>query len=79
MTWVSSLRNCTGSASSVGTYLTLLFQITVQFNLMAEYFGKVYIEGGPLPNGERFNLLQFHLHWGNSSLGGSEHTVDGVR
>ncbi|XP_074476672.1 carbonic anhydrase 4-like [Sebastes fasciatus] len=38
----------------------------------------VGVEGGGLE--ERYDSLQFHLHWGNgSSVPGSEHTVDGKR
>ncbi|XP_029977966.1 carbonic anhydrase 4-like [Sphaeramia orbicularis] len=40
--------------------------------------GGVGVEGGGLS--ERYDSLQFHLHWGNgSSVPGSEHTVDGKR
>ncbi|KAM9425924.1 carbonic anhydrase 4-like [Pholidichthys leucotaenia] len=38
----------------------------------------VKISGGNLT--EEYDSLQFHLHWGNGTMvGGSEHTVDGVR
>lgn len=39
----------------------------------------MYMTGGPLkkPGDDRYNLLQFHFHWGNTSQEGSEHTVDG--
>lgn len=34
------------------------------------------VEGGGLPG--TYTSVQFHLHWGNdSSVNGSEHTVDG--
>lgn len=36
-----------------------------------------YIMGGRLPEGERFNFLQLHWHWGSDSSQGSEHTLDG--
>ncbi|KAL2077967.1 hypothetical protein ACEWY4_025652 [Coilia grayii] len=40
--------------------------------------GKVNVSGGGLPTS--YDTLQFHFHWGNgSSVGGSEHTVDGTR
>uniref|UniRef100_A0A673AMF9 Alpha-carbonic anhydrase domain-containing protein n=1 Tax=Sphaeramia orbicularis TaxID=375764 RepID=A0A673AMF9_9TELE len=40
--------------------------------------GGVGVEGGGLS--ERYDSLQFHLHWGNgASVPGSEHTVDGKR
>ena len=38
-----------------------------------------YITGGPLPEGKKFRLAKFHLHWGNETHGGSEHTVDDYR
>jgi len=36
-----------------------------------------YLEGGPLKS--RYQLKQFHFHWGTVSTKGSEHTVDGTR
>merc|ERR1712088_921696 len=36
-----------------------------------------YIMGGRLPEGERFNFLQLHWHWGSNSSQGSEHTLNG--
>ncbi|XP_030630915.1 carbonic anhydrase 4-like [Chanos chanos] len=40
--------------------------------------GKMTVEGGDLPG--QYTSIQFHLHWGNgSTMGGSEHTVDGKR
>ncbi|XP_062380520.1 carbonic anhydrase 9-like isoform X2 [Sardina pilchardus] len=39
--------------------------------------GKLKVSGGGLSTA--YNSLQFHLHWGNSSSPGSEHTVDGKR
>lgn len=36
-----------------------------------------YMTGGPLKKDGKYNLLQFHFHWGNTSQQGSEHTVDG--
>jgi len=35
------------------------------------------LEGGPLKN--KYQLAQFHFHWGTESTKGSEHTVDGTR
>ena len=40
--------------------------------------GKLSVSGGALSTS--YDTLQFHLHWGNqSSIPGSEHTVDGKR
>ena len=39
-------------------------------------YGQVYLSGGGLP-GDRYQLLQFHFHWGNDSSEGSEHTYEG--
>jgi len=41
--------------------------------------GILYMTGGPLmKEGEsKYDLLQFHFHWGPTSQEGSEHTVDG--
>merc|ERR1712180_508934 len=36
-----------------------------------------YIMGGRLPEGEKFQFLQLHWHWGSDSSKGSEHTMDG--
>jgi len=38
-----------------------------------------YMTGGPLQKegGGKYNLLQYHFHWGNTSQHGSEHAVDG--
>lgn len=37
---------------------------------------KANLSGGSLPG--VFTLVQYHMHWGNSSKDGSEHTVGGV-
>jgi len=42
---------------------------------------EMYMIGGPLKKEDdddgKYNLLQLHFHWGNTSQQGSEHTVDG--
>jgi len=35
------------------------------------------ISGNRFPNGESYQFLQFHWHWGSVNSQGSEHTVDG--
>lgn len=37
----------------------------------------VGITGGPVP--DKYQFLQFHMHWGSNDLEGAEHVVDGVR
>nr|XP_033778281.1 carbonic anhydrase 4 [Geotrypetes seraphini] len=39
--------------------------------------GIIQISGGNLKG--CYNVLQLHLHWGNETLNGSEHTINGVR
>ena len=49
------------------------------FELMAYalFFFILGLEGGPLSS--KYQLAQFHFHWGTASTHGSEHTVDGQR
>ncbi|XP_067113860.1 carbonic anhydrase IV c [Osmerus mordax] len=56
------------------------------FNISAENMGhsvhfdlpgKVQVSGGGLP--DRYQAVQFHLHWGMEGGLGSEHTIDGER
>jgi len=35
------------------------------------------LKGGPLQD-DRYQLVQFHFHWGSVNRRGSEHKVDGV-
>ena len=37
----------------------------------------VFIEGGDLQN--KYDLVQFHLHWGVDNSVGSEHRLDGYQ
>lgn len=37
------------------------------------------LTGGPLPEGDKYVLEQFHCHWGVNDNEGSEHTVCGKR
>jgi len=45
----------------------------VKFSL--ENDGTMTTEGGAL--GSKYEVLQFHLHWGSNNRKGSEHLVDG--
>ena len=35
------------------------------------------LEGGPLPDGVKYLLVQTHWHWGPDDTLGSEHTIEG--
>jgi len=50
---------------------------TLKFALGGGSTVQPFISGGRLQEGERFDFVQLHLHWGSSSDKGSEHTVDG--
>ncbi|XP_077995923.1 carbonic anhydrase 7-like [Glandiceps talaboti] len=46
---------------------------SVQVNLQGDY----YVSGGGLPSA--YKAAQFHYHWGNDSMRGSEHMLNGKR
>ena len=55
------------------------FYLAVKYGLDGGFDKYVYMRGGPLPEGKKFHLVQFHLHWGNATHGGSEHLLEGER
>jgi len=49
---------------------------TVQLNVLTDS-RRMTLSGGGLTS--QYDLVQFHFHWGNSSSGGAEHTLNGKR
>jgi len=51
---------------------------TAQLDVVATLAGDVGIlTGGPLPEGDKYQILQLHFHWGADDTKGSEHTLNG--
>uniref|UniRef100_A0A673ALX6 Alpha-carbonic anhydrase domain-containing protein n=1 Tax=Sphaeramia orbicularis TaxID=375764 RepID=A0A673ALX6_9TELE len=70
----NSSQHCNGSRQSPITFALTKIENTGK-TVKVTLAGGVGVEGGGLS--ERYDSLQFHLHWGNgSSVPGSEHTVD---
>lgn len=62
----------TKNAQQSATDCTILILYPVQLSVVQ---GDMGIRKGELPG--EYKLVQFHVHWGNTNSGGSEHTVNG--
>ena len=56
----------------------LIDYILISVVFEASMPNKFILQGGPY-NGEVYQFLQLHFHWGSTETQGSEHTIKGTR